>query len=497
MAKYIVALDQGTTSSKSMIFDNQGNLIIQAGKEYKQIYPDNGWVEHDPMDIWESQRDTLQTACKKLGVAAQDIRAVGISNQRETIILWDKTTGKPVYNAIVWQCRRTADYCEDLINQGLSSIISAKTGLKLDPYFSATKIRWILENVPGVRRRAEREEILCGTVDTWLIWNLTCGKVHVTDHTNASRTLLYNIFENCWDQELLQLFDIPKAMLPQVVPSSQIVGHVDESIIPGKIPIAGIAGDQQAALFGQCCFNPGEAKNTYGTGCFLLMNIGESPVLSQNNLLTTMACSTDGKPRYALEGSVFIGGAVIQWLRDELNLIQSAAETETMAESVPDNNGVYLVPAFSGLGAPHWDPYSRGMMIGLTRDANKNHIVRAALESIAYQVTDLVKIMEQDAGLCFPHLKVDGGATANNFLMQFQSDLLNIPLVRPTTTETTALGAAFLAGLATGVWQNQDELKTTMSTERIFQPDMAEETRNAYYRNWQKAVRRSLNWLDD
>ena len=497
MAQYIIALDQGTTSSKTMIFDNQGNLVIQTGEEYKQIYPANGWVEHNPADIWQSQKRTLQAARKKLGVAAQDIKAVGISNQRETVILWDKTTGEPVYNAIVWQCRRTADYCEELIAQGFGNVITAKTGLKADSYFSATKIRWILDNVPGVRQRAEHGDILCGTVDTWLIWNLTGGKVHVTDHTNASRTLLYNIFENCWDDELLQIFDIPKSMLPEVAPSSQVVGYVDESIIPGNIPIAGIAGDQQAALFGQCCFNPGEAKNTYGTGCFLLMNIGEKPILSQSNLLTTMACSPDGKPCYALEGSVFIGGAVIQWLRDELNIIESAAETEAMAESVPDNNGVYLVPAFSGLGAPHWDPYSRGMIIGLTRDANKNHIVRAALESIAYQVTDLVKTMEQDTQICFPHLKVDGGATVNNFLMQFQSDMLGIPIIRPTTTETTALGAAFLAGLATGVWQSVDELKTTMSTERVFLPNLAESTRDSYYKRWHKAVNRSLDWLDD
>ena len=497
MSKYIIALDQGTTSSKTMIFDNQGNLLIQKGQEYTQIYPANGWVEHDPKEIWESQKNTMLSAYESLGENKDKVAALGISNQRETTILWDKNTGEPVYNAIVWQCRRTAEYCDELIKIGLGREIAEITGLKIDPYFSATKIRWILENVPGVREKAEKGEILFGTVDTWLVWNLTKGKVHVTDQTNASRTLLYNIFENRWDDELLKLFNIPKAILPKVVTSSEIVGYVDESIIPGKIPIAGIAGDQQAALFGQCCFNPGEAKNTYGTGCFLLMNIGETPVLSKNNLLTTMICSIDGKPRYALEGSVFIGGAVIQWLRDELGIIKASSETEEMALSVPDNNGVYLVPAFSGLGAPYWDPYSRGLLIGLTRNSNKNHIVRAALESIAYQVTDLVKTMETDAEISFSHLKVDGGATANNFLMQFQSDILNIPLIRPNNTETTSLGAAFLAGLATGVWNNIDELKETLATDRIFEPQMDLGTRQEQYYNWQKAIKRSRNWLDE
>jgi glycerol kinase len=497
MNQYIIALDQGTTSSKTMIFDNAGNLLIKTAKEFTQIYPDNGWVEHDPKEIWESQKTTLQQACHKMGTKIKNIKALGISNQRETTILWDKNTGEPVYNAIVWQCRRTADYCDELIQKGLSKDITKKTGLRIDPYFSATKIRWILQNVAGVKEKAQKGDILFGTVDTWLIWNLTKGKVHVTDQTNASRTMLYNIFEDCWDDELLELFDIPKSILPKVVKSSEIVGYIDEDIIPGKIPIAGIAGDQQAALFGQCCFNPGEAKNTYGTGCFLLMNIGEKPVISKNNLLTTMICSIDGKPRYALEGSVFIGGAVVQWLRDELKIIETADETEGMARSVKDNDGVYLVPAFSGLGAPYWDPFSRGLMIGLTRNSNKNHIVRAALESIAYQVADLVKTMEKDAKLKFQNLKVDGGATVNNFLMEFQADLLNINLFRPVNTETTALGVAFLAGLSTGVWHNTEELKKSWQEDKVFVPTMPQETRLTYYQKWQKAVKRSQDWIEE
>ena len=497
MNKYIIALDQGTTSSKTMIFDDTGNLLIKTGKEFTQIYPANGWVEHDPKEIWQSQKQTLQQACHKLGNKRQNLQALGISNQRETVIIWDKKTGEPVYNAIVWQCRRTAEYCDSLIQKGLGKDVTKKTGLRIDPYFSATKIRWILENVPHVREKAEKGDVLFGTVDTWLIWNLTKGKVHVTDQTNASRTMLYNIFENKWDDELLELFDIPKKILPKVVTSSEIVGYVDEEIIPGKIPIAGIAGDQQAALFGQCCFEPGDAKNTYGTGCFLLMNIGEKPVISQNNLLTTMICSVDGTPRYALEGSVFIGGAVVQWLRDELNIIKSADETEAMARSVSDNDGVYLVPAFSGLGAPYWDPFSRGVLIGLTRNSNKNHIVRAALESIAFQVADLVRTMEADAKLKFQNLKVDGGATVNNFLMEFQADLLDVNLFRPINTETTALGAAFLAGLAAGVWHNTDELKNSWQVDKIFTPKIAQATRISYYQKWQKAVSRSRNWIDE
>lgn len=497
MNQYIIALDQGTTSSKTMIFDRAGNLLVKNAQEFQQIYPANGWVEHDPKEIWESQKNTLLQACHKLGKKISHVKGLGISNQRETTILWDKNTGEPVYNAIVWQCRRTAEYCETLIQKGLAPDIAKKTGLRIDPYFSATKIHWFLEQVPDVRRRAEQGKLLFGTVDTWLIWNLTKGKVHVTDQTNASRTMLYNIFNNDWDDELLKLFQIPKSILPKVVPSSQIVGYVDESILPGKIPIAGIAGDQQAALFGQCCFSPGEAKNTYGTGCFLLMNIGGTPVISKNNLLTTMICSLDGTPQYALEGSVFIGGAVIQWLRDQLHLIQSADETEALARSVPDNDGVYLVPAFSGLGAPYWDPFSRGILIGLTRNSNYKHIARAALESIAFQVADLVKTMEADAKLKFQSLKVDGGATANDFLMEFQADLLDIPLSRPINTETTALGAAFLAGLATGVWHNPEELKNTWQADRIFKPSMPQETRAVYYRKWQKAVERSRGWIEE
>lgn len=497
MNQYIIALDQGTTSSKTMIFDQAGNLLIKRAQEFQQIYPANGWVEHNPKEIWESQKNTLLQACHKLGKNFSQVKGLGISNQRETVILWDKNTGEPVYNAIVWQCRRTAEYCETLIQKGLAPDITKKTGLRIDPYFSATKIHWLLEQVPDARRRAERGELLFGTVDTWLIWNLTRGKVHVTDQTNASRTMLYNIFKNDWDEELLELFHIPKSILPKVVSSSQVVGYVDESILPGKIPIAGIAGDQQAALFGQCCFSPGEAKNTYGTGCFLLMNIGGTPVISQNNLLTTMICSLDGTPQYALEGSVFIGGAVIQWLRDQLRLIQSADETESLARSVPDNDGVYLVPAFSGLGAPYWDPFSRGLLIGLTRNSNYKHIARAALESIAFQVTDLVKTMEADAKLKFQNLKVDGGATANDFLMEFQTDLLDIQLLRPINTETTALGAAFLAGLATEVWHNTEELKNTWQADRIFEPSMPQETRMVYYKKWQKAVERSRGWIEE
>lgn len=484
--KYVMSLDQGTTSSRCIIFDENGSIVSVAQQEYRQIYLDSGWVEHDPDDIYSSQVSVAAQAIAKLGISSDEISCIGITNQRETTILWDKNTGKPVYNAIVWQCRRTADYVSSLKEQGLSDLIRNKTGLIPDPYFSATKIKWILDNVDGVRERAENGEILFGTVDCYLIWKLTGGKVHATDCTNASRTMLYNIFENKWDKELLELFSIPECILPQVKMSSDDFGHTE--VFGKSIHITGVAGDQQAALFGQCCFEKGEGKNTYGTGCFLLTNTGETPVLSKNGLITTIACGIDGKITYALEGSVFVAGAAIQWLRDELKLIEKASETEEIALSIKDTNGVVVVPAFTGLGAPYWNPYARGLITGLSRGTGRAHIVRATLESLAFQSYDVIASMETDMDNKITTLKVDGGASANNFLMQFQSDILNAEVLRPACIETTAMGAAFLAGLYTGVWSSKEELKKLISIERSFSPSIDDNTRNKALERWSAAI---------
>lgn len=458
MAKYVMALDQGTTSSRCILFNERGLIVSVAQKEFKQIYPKGGWVEHDPMEIWATQFSVAAEAMAKANIEAKDIAGIGITNQRETTIVWDKRTGIPVYNAIVWQCRRTASFCDELKEKGYTETIKSKTGLVVDAYFSGTKIKWILDNVPGAREEAEKGNLLFGNVDTWLIWNLTKGKVHVTDYTNASRTMIFNIHELKWDDELLNMLDIPKSMLPEVKPSSFVYGETSPALFGSPIPIAGDAGDQQAALFGQTCFKEGTAKNTYGTGCFLLMNTGTKAVESKNGLLTTIAVGIDGKVEYALEGSIFIGGAVIQWLRDELRMIKNAPESEKYAIEVEDTNGVYLVPAFVGLGAPYWDPYARGTIVGLTRGAKKEHFVRAALESLAYQTYDVLKAMEEDSGIELKELKVDGGACANNFLMQFQSDILSVPVQRPEVIETTALGAAYLAGIAVGYWKDRNDV---------------------------------------
>ncbi|OIN14028.1 glycerol kinase GlpK [Oceanisphaera psychrotolerans] len=495
--QYVVALDQGTTSSRAIIFDENATIQSVAQREFGQIYPQAGWVEHDPMEIWASQRSTLTEVLAKTGINADQIAAIGITNQRETTVVWEKSTGKPVYNAIVWQCRRTADICEQLKARGLTDYIRENTGLVLDAYFSGTKLKWILDNVDGAREMASNGELLFGTIDTWLIWKLTEGRVHVTDYTNASRTMLFNINSLEWDEKLLDELGIPASMLPEVRSSSEVYGKTN---IGGKggtrIPIAGIAGDQQAALFGQLCFNKGMAKNTYGTGCFLLMNTGEKKVNSSHGLLTTLAVGAKGEVNYALEGSVFMGGATIQWLRDELGLIREADDTGYFAEKVADTNGVYLVPAFVGLGAPYWDPYARGTLMGLTRGVNRNHIIRAALEAIAYQSRDVLEAMQEDSGLRLATLKVDGGAVANDFLMQFQSDITNARVERPKQTETTAMGAAFLAGLAVGVWQSTDELANKFSVDREFKPNMDKDTRATLYSGWQKAVTRSLDWAE-
>ncbi len=458
MEKYIMSLDQGTTSSRCIIFNKKGEVVSVAQKEFTQIYPKAGWVEHDPLEIWGKQAGVAGEALNIARISPEQIAGIGITNQRETTVVWNKRTGMPVYNAIVWQCRRTAGYCDELREKNIDKTIKEKTGLMLDAYFSATKIKWILDNVEGARELAEKGDLLFGNIDTWLIWNMTKGKVHVTDYTNASRTMLFNIHELKWDEELLEIFDIPKSMLPEVKPSSCVYGETDEILFGVSIPISGDAGDQQAALFGQTCFNAGMAKNTYGTGCFLLMNTGEKAVDSKNGLLTTIAVGIDGKVEYALEGSVFIGGAVIQWLRDELRMIKTAQETEKYATAVEDNNGVYLVPAFVGIGAPYWDSYARGTILGLTRGAKKEHIIRAALESMAYQTHDVLKAMEEDSGIELKALKVDGGACQNNFLMQFQSDILGVQVDRPEVVETTALGAAYLAGLAVGYWKDRNEV---------------------------------------
>ncbi|MCL2360517.1 MAG: glycerol kinase GlpK [Defluviitaleaceae bacterium] len=486
--KFIMALDQGTTSSRCIIFNHQGKIVSVAQREFTQIYPQTGWVEHDPEEIYQTQVLVGHEALLSAGLTYKDIAAIGITNQRETAIIWDCATGKPIHNAIVWQCRRTAPLCNELRQQGYEKVIQSKTGLKLDPYFSATKVKWLLDNIPDTKEK----DILFGTVDTWLIWKLTKGRVHATDHTNASRTMLYNIHNQEWDDEILTKLGIPVEILPNVVTSSGYVGETD--IFGGSIPIAGIAGDQQAALFGQACFEPGQAKNTYGTGCFLLMNTGSTPVESKHGLITTMAASCSEKIQYALEGSVFIGGAVVQWLRDELGLIKTAQETEKLAQSVADTGGVYLVPAFVGLGAPHWDAYARGTIVGLTRGAGKANIVRAALESMAYQTLDIVEAMAADAGSPLSALQVDGGASANNFLMQFQADMLKVPTVRPQVTETTALGAAYLAGLAVGYWQSTDEIKGNRVLEQVFMPQMDTQTRQGLIVGWKKAITRALRW---
>ena len=494
MSKYIMALDQGTTSSRCILFDKKGEICSVAQKEFTQIFPKAGWVEHDPMEIWASQMGVAQEALLKIGATATDVAAIGITNQRETTVVWDKETGIPVYNAIVWQCRRTADFCDELVAEGWTDKIRNKCGVVVDAYFSGTKIRWILENVPGAREKAEAGKLLFGNIDTWLIWNLTKGKVHVTDYSNASRTMLYNIFELKWDDELLERMNIPKSMLPEVKPSSCVYGESDPSIFGSPIKIAGAAGDQQSALFGQTCFQPGMAKNTYGTGCFLLMNTGEKPVMSHNGLVTTIAWGVDGKVEYALEGSIFVAGAAIQWLRDEMKLIDSAPDSEYMASKVKDTNGVYVVPAFTGLGAPHWDAYARGAIVGLTRGANKYHIIRATLESLAYQTNDVLKAMQDDSNIKLSALKVDGGACANNFLMQFQSDIIQVPVQRPVCIETTALGAAYLAGLAVGYWSSKEEVMENWAISRTFNPQMSPESSQALTKGWDKAVGRSLKW---
>ena len=490
--KYIVALDQGTTSSRAIVFDEEQSIVSSAQKEFTQIYPQPGYVEHDPTEIYSSQYSVLAEALTKSGVAMGDIAAIGITNQRETTILWDRHTGKPVYNAIVWQCRRTSSYCEELKERGLEPYIKEATGLVIDAYFSATKIMWILDNIPGVRERAEAGDIAFGTVDSWLIWNLSGGHTHVTDRTNACRTMLYNINTLMWDEKLLEELRIPQAILPEVKSSGGICATA--SILGRDIPIAGIAGDQQAALFGQQCFNKGEVKNTYGTGCFMLMNTGYEPIASRNGLLATIAAGLGDSVQYALEGSVFTGGAVIQWLRDELKMIKAAEESELCALSVGDSAGVYIVPAFSGLGAPYWDMHARGAMFGITRGVNRNHIVRAALESIAYQTKDVLDAMQADTGARLVKLNADGGASANNFLMQFQADILDIDVICPETTEATALGAAYLAGLATGVWKDLDELRSRRKVERRFTPDMSADRRESLLAGWQQAVEHSLNW---
>jgi len=492
---YVLALDQGTTSSRAILFDHSGSVVGMAQKEFAQIYPKAGWVEHDAMEIWGAQSGVAREVLEKTGTRPEEVAAIGITNQRETTVVWDKVTGKPIHHAIVWQCRRTAAICDELKARGLTEYIREATGLVIDAYFSATKIKWILDHVAGARERAQRGELLFGNIDTWLIWNLTRGKAYVTDYSNASRTMLFNIATLQWDERILAELDIPLAMLPEVKPSSCVYGYTDAHTFGGaEIPIAGDAGDQQAALFGQACFADGMAKNTYGTGCFMLMNTGHTRVPSRNGLLTTIAWGVDGKVEYALEGSIFVAGALVQWLRDELRLIEHAAQSEELASSVADSNGVYVVPAFVGLGAPYWDMYARGTIVGLTRGANRNHIVRAALEAIALQTKDVLQAMEDDSGIKLKALKVDGGAVANNFLMQFQSDILGVPVDRPQVTETTAMGAAFLAGLAVGFWQDKAEIAAKWNVDHCFMPNMDESSRTRLYAGWRKAVERSRAW---
>ena len=489
-----MALDAGTTSNRAILFNHDGKIVSVAQREFTQIYPKPGWVEHDANEIWSTMLGVAVETMAKAGISAEDVAGIGITNQRETTIVWDKQTGEPVYNAIVWQCRRTAEYCDSLKERGLEDTIRSKTGLVIDAYFSATKLRWILENVEGVRERAERGELLFGTVDTWLIWKLTHGRVHVTDYSNASRTMMYNINELKWDEDILKELNIPSSLLPEVKDSSFVYGNASKHILGREIPIAGIAGDQQAALFGQQCWEKGNAKNTYGTGCFLLMNTGDSPVYSKNGLVTTLAWGIDGKVTYALEGSVFIAGASVQWLRDEMRLIDSAEDSEYMATKVNDTNGCYVVPAFTGLGAPYWNQYARGTIVGITRGVNKYHIIRATLESIAYETSDVLSAMEKDSGVKLNELKVDGGASANNFLMQTQADIINATVARPSCLESTAMGAAFLAGLSTGYWSSRDELRTVISIDRVYKPAITEEERQIRLAGWQKAVGRSFDW---
>lgn len=496
MSKYIMALDQGTTSSRAIIFDHSGNIVASLNKEFTQIYPNPGWVEHDPMEILDSQIEVAKAVLEKTGIKAEEIAAIGITNQRETTVVWDKNTGKPVYNAIVWQCRRTAPICDEIKSNGFDKEILKKTGLVVDAYFSGTKIKWILDNVEGAREKAENGDLYFGNIDSWLIWNLTGGKAHVTDYSNASRTMLFNIYELKWDKDILEYLDIPESMLPDVKPSSYVYGYTDKSIFGVEIPIAGDAGDQQAALFGQTCYDKGMAKNTYGTGCFMLMNTGEKAVPSKNGLLTTIAWGIDDKVEYALEGSIFIAGAAIQWLRDELKIIDNSPQSEEYAQRVSDTNGVYVVPAFVGLGAPYWDMYARGAILGLTRGVKREHIIRATLESLAYQTRDVLEAMQDDSGIKLSALKVDGGASANNFLMQFQADILGVPVDRPTVIETTALGASYLAGIATGFWSGREEVAKNWGVDRHFEPNMDDEAREKLYAGWKKAVERSMNWAD-
>ncbi|MCL2215959.1 MAG: glycerol kinase GlpK [Defluviitaleaceae bacterium] len=495
MAKYIMAFDQGTTSSRCILFDRGGNIKSMARKEFKQIFPQPGWVEHDPMAIWSSQISVAAEAKAKIGAAAADIAAIGITNQRETTILWDRHTGKPVYNAIVWQCRRTSEYCDSLKARGYDKIIKEKTGLIVDAYFSATKVRWILENVPGARAAAEKGDLLFGTVDTWLVWNMTQGKIHVTDYSNASRTMMFNIHTLEWDDEILKELGIPPQILPEVKPSSCLYGYASPAKLGGEIPIAGIAGDQQAALFGQCCHEAGMVKNTYGTGCFILTHTGEKAIDSKNGLLTTIAWGLDGKVEYALEGSVFIAGAAIQWLRDGLQLIDNATATEAAAASVDDTNGCYVVPAFVGLGAPYWDQYARGIIVGLTRGVERAHLIRATVESLAYQSYDVIKAMEADAGINLKAIRVDGGAAANDFLMQFQSDILGVDVVRPAIIESTALGAVYLAGLAVGFYADRQDIRNNARVDKTFTPQMLPDIRAGLIDGWQEAVKRSFGWV--
>lgn len=494
MTKYVMALDAGTTSNRCILFNEAGEICSVAQKEFTQIYPHPGWVEHDPEEIWSTQYEVAKEAMANLNVTADQVAAIGITNQRETTIVWDKTTGQPVYNAIVWQCRRTSEYADSLKEKGLTDSIRNKTGLLIDAYFSATKVKWILDNVEGAREKAEAGDLLFGTVETWLIWKLTKGKVHVTDYSNASRTMLFNIKTLEWDDEILAELGIPKSMLPEVKPSSCIYGEADASLFGAPIPIGGAAGDQQSALFGQTCFKAGEAKCTYGTGAFLLMNTGEMPVDSRNGLLTTIAWGLDGKVEYALEGSIFVAGAAIQWLRDEMRMIDSSPDSEYMATKVKDTNGCYVVPAFTGLGAPHWDQYARGTIVGITRGVNKYHIIRATLESLAYQVNDVLKAMEADAGIKLSALKVDGGASANNFLMQYQADMLNADVNRPKCVETTAMGAAYLAGLAVGYWSSKEEVVANWGIDRVFSNQINDEEREEKLSGWKKAVKCSYGW---
>jgi glycerol kinase len=492
-----MSLDQGTTSSRCILFDAQGNICSMSQKEFTQIYPVPGWVEHNPMEIWSSQLSVAMECMALAGAKAEQIAAIGITNQRETTILWDKETGEPVYNAIVWQCRRTSDAIEELKKDGFDKVIREKTGLIPDAYFSASKIAWILDNVPGAREKAAAGKLLFGTVDTWLIWKLTGGAVHATDYTNASRTMIYDIHKLCWDEEILEHFRIPAEILPKVQPSGSLFGYTDATVLGGRIPIAGAAGDQQAALFGQCCFEQGEAKNTYGTGCFMLMHTGEQATVSKSGLLTTMAATTDETPQYALEGSVFVAGAGVQWLRDGLRMIKTSAQSQEYCEAVEDTAGVYVVPAFAGMGAPYWNQYARGTVVGLTRGCTKEHLIRATLESIAYQTADVLRAMEADSGICLKNLKVDGGASANDFLMQFQSDVIDTPVHRPQCIETTALGAAYLAGLTVGYWKDREQIKANWKIGKAFEPQIEQKKRETLLKGWKRAVKCALVWAED